>query len=297
MNSNGGPAAAPLSSHVQPAKAFLALLLAAVLFGVANIAWRYGEGSSFSLAAQRALIGAILFAPVTVAAWRDGRARAVLASPSGRIAIVCSSATMPASALLFRSLTGPQAALCLAITPAVLVVIALLSGRGSNRAVPWVLVSVVAAAWAVVAGGLGGRPLVDYWPAGLNMMLDIVAILALERARRDHQATVLVGMTMVVATLWCSVVGALTSGLSAPPAVGLIAASVVGVCGTTARALRAFALPWFGAAVTFSAGQVSVLLTAIGGVIIFADPLTWASALLGVIAAVTAVVAMAHSTQ
>lgn len=244
------------------------VLLSAVLAGCSNILWRFGDGAAIMLAATRAFAGLVLFAPLLVTTLRSGTLRRAATDRRAWPAILLSGATIWAAALLFRGVPGPLAAATIGLSP----VVALLVGRavGSRhipaRAKAAVVVCTVA---AILAAGPQTLVASQLGFAALFLTTDVACVLATEHARRRHDATTL--------TIASQVVGALPAPLlwlSAPVAVsGLAVGCGVAVIGTLARLMRAQALGSISAAVVASSTQVTALLTAIGGAIVFADDL------------------------
>lgn len=244
------------------------VLLSAVLAGCSNVLWRFGDGAALMLAATRAFAGLVLFSPLLVTTFRSGDLQRVLRDRTAWPAIVLSGATIWTAALLFREVPGPLAAAAVGVSP----VVALLVGRavGSRRIPHRAKVAIVAcAAAAVVAAGPQTLVASQLVFAAMFLATDVACVLATEHARRRHDAS-----TITVSSL---AVGALPAPLlwmhSAVAFNGIAVGVGVAVIGTLARLMRAQALGSISAAVVASATQVTALLTALGGALIFADTL------------------------
>ncbi len=268
-------------------------LSAASLWAIGQVAWRYGEGNAIALAGQRSLVGCVFMLPVLVRAFHDGRLRQMCTNRSAAIAVVSSALTMPFTATLFRELTGPQAALMTAVTPAAVMLCATSIGsRLSTRAAFAVVISTVAAVVAALSGGLGNFSYVGLFAAAVLLVTNVVMMLATERAREHFDASSLVAAGMLLACAGCYGVALVVHPAGGIATSGAIAATVAGITGTIARVARAVTLPFIGSAVASSAAQLTALLTAIGGVLLFDDPASFTALALGIVAAAAAVIAV-----
>lgn len=267
------------------------LVTSSLFFAICNTAWRFGHGSAFALAGQRALVGVIFFAPVLVLGLRNGKVAALVRDPVAVAAVIASGSTMPAVATIFRWMTGPQAALVLAVTPVSIIVCGVLVYRRSPRALMPVLVSVIAAATAASVGGLGSFSSKQLIAAGAFVVLDTNSMMLIERARQRHDAMLIVAGGMVAGAVGCYGVFLVFQPSGSIAISGVVAASIVGIFGTSARALRAHALPHIGSAVTYSSAQMTAVGTAVGGIIVFSDSIGPLSAALGLVAAAASLVA------
>lgn len=245
-----------------------------------------------ALAAQRALVGALLFSPLLVGGLRKGTLQSALRDPVALLAIAASAATILVPPIMFRSLTGPQAALVMAVTPVALVVVSKLLFNRSTRALVAVVISVVAAVIAAVSGEANTFTSQQLGAAALFMFTDVLSMLAAERARERHDAGVLVVTGMAFgAVCFVAITATAHSSLTIATS-GLLAATFVGFFGTLARVLRMHTLPKVGAAVAHSNSQVTAVFTAIGGIIIFNDSIGLVTAIFALIAAGASLVAV-----
>lgn len=293
-------------------KAFLAVLLASVMWAICNVAWRYGEGNTLALAGQRALVGALFFSPVIARASRDGRMIAALRDKLAVGAMLTGGAILPFNATVLRNLTSPQVALISAVTPALLLITGRLlrernrksdpttpSGASSKRSKRSmrsgtfaVLVSVVAACGAAVSGGLGHFAAIGLLAATFAVMLESLNAIFSEHARARHDATVLVSGAMLVGAIGSYTTFAAVHPSAGVATSGLLVATLIGVLATSGRALRTHALPHLGAAVAYSARDVEALLTALGGIVLLGDAIDLVSGILVIAAAAASLVAM-----
>lgn len=276
-----------------------ALVGASVLWAISQVAWRFGAGTALALAGQRAFVGGLLLSPVLVAAIRDGRLGRLRRSPVAMVAVGTGGLSMPFTATLFRELTGPQAALVSSVTPAIILLAgAAFAHRTTLRVAVAVVLATILASASAASGGLGHFSAIGLLAASILLGVGVVSGLAIERARNEgHDATVLVGAGMVVAAVGCYSLALSTQGIDAIPVSGFVAATVVGVLGTTARVLNGHAVPHVGSAVASAATHLTSLLTAIGGVALFADEIDAPSAVLGTMAALVALVAMTSARR
>lgn len=244
------------------------VITGAVLFGFCNIARRLGEGSIPAMAATRAVLGLILFAPMVIHVLRTGQLRDVVRGWSGIIACLLAGASLWASALLFRSVPGPLAAAVLGISPVVslLIVLALRSQTMSARTGLAVL---GCSAFGLVAAGPGMFTTQALIPAGVFLASDVAQAWSNEWARGKHDAkTLTVGGLLVGAApapfLWMG--GAMATS-------GFVASVVVALLGTSGRYLKSHALGSIGVTEVASSSQVTALVTAVGGALVFHDEL------------------------
>ena len=244
------------------------VLLAAAMFGVVNVLWRFGEGAAVTLAATRALAGLVLFSPLLVTVWRSGALKRAVRDRRAWPAIGLSGATMWSAALLFREVPGPLAAATIGLSP----VVALLAGRvvGSRRiparAVGAIVVCTIAASFAAGPQTLVASQLVF---AGLFLSTDVASVLAAEHARRRHEASTLTISGLVVGAIPAPLLWLLYPAAPSGLAIGIIVAAI----GTLARWMRSHALGTLNGAVVASSTQITALVTALGGALIFADTL------------------------
>lgn len=263
-----GPVAAsgrPLRLFWHPATL---VLLSAVLAGVSNVLWRFGEGAAIMLAATRACAGLVLFSPLLVAAVRSGALRRAASDRGAWPAILLSGATIWTAALLFREVPGPLAAAAIGVSPVVALVVGRVVGSRHipRRAKVAIVVCTVA---AFVAAGPQTVVASQLLFAALFLSTDVACVLATEHARRRHDAS-----TITVSSLVVGAIPAPLLWLHTPAAMsGITVGIAVAVVGTLARLLRAQALGSISAAVVASSTQVTALLTAVGGAVIFADTL------------------------
>lgn len=269
-----------------------AILGAAALLTACNVIWRYADGNPLALAFERAAFGLIFVTPLLIRAFRDGRARAALRDPVAIVAIIFSGITLFTTTTMFRWLTGPQAALVIATTPALLLIPAhFLSKARPGKAIVWVVISVLAAAFAATSGGLGHLSTSAIIAACAFWCAEMTALLSAERARARHQATVLISLGIAAGTIGGGIVLAVAWPDHAFYLSGTLAAVAVATLGTIGRTLRQFALPHLGSVVTSTSSQLIAVGTAIGGVALLNDHLSVRSAILSIIAATAAVIA------
>lgn len=277
------PVAAPVSGVRIPAM----VLGAAALFGLCNVAWRFGEGSAATLAATRAAAGLLLFSPVVIRVLWSGALVRALRDATGLAACLLSGATLWAAALMFRSIPGPAAAATIALLPVVTLLVGRLVGtrRTPRRAILAMAVATTAALFAATPVHLTRGLLV---PVLLFLAVEVASLLVAERARQRHEAS-----TLVMGGLLLGAVPAplLWAGMPVAES-GLWAAGAVAVLGTLGRLLKSHTQATVSAAVVGSSTQVTALVTALGGVALFADALTaprLAALLVGAAAASAAV--------
>lgn len=273
-----------------PSRHSAVVLAAAVAFAVCNVVWRFGEGDTLPIVMQRSLIGLLLVGPVLWHAFRTDALRAVGSDKWAMLAVLAEACSLVATAFMLRGMTGPVVALVLAITPVLLLLpTKLLAGVLSRQALPYVVLTVVLASGAAISGGLGP---VSARVLGLGatwLFLRMVSIIALEHARARHTSSVLIASGMLVAAIGTAVVNAAAGTVTSWSVNGLIVAIVVAVLGTAAKMLQTYSLPHLGSVVTSTTSQVGALLTAIGGVLVFQDPLSPRAAVLSLLAAAAAV--------
>lgn len=275
------------------------LVGSAFLFAASNVAWRFGSGSALAMATSRAALGVLFVTPMLVIASRDRRLSALMRDPIAITAAIFAGLTIPAAATMFRWMPGTQSALVLAIVPAVVAYPALkLSGSHPGKAaLPFVALSIVLAAVAAANGGLGDITLHTGVAAAAFLFVELCSLAMGERARKKHDATVIVSVGMVFGFLITSMLLTVTQDAQSFQVSGFAAAGVVAIAGTTARVLRHNALPLTGSTVASTASQITAALTAMGGVIFFRDAIDLGSLLLGLGAASAAVAAIALGKQ
>lgn len=154
------------------------------------------------------------------------------------------------------------------------------------------IVSVAASSIATLTGGLGEVTLPRVSLVFIFVLCNGTEVLCVERARRDHASSVLVAAGMAVGALVAYTGVLLLSPAGGTSTSGYIAATVVGVMGTTGRWLRASALPFIGSAVASSTSQIAALVTALGGILLLGDSVRAIGVVLSVIAATSAAVAV-----
>lgn len=276
------------------------LVAAATLWAVSQVAWRFGDGSAVVLAAQRALVGALILVPVLWISVRNGKARSLLRSRPAVVAILCGGLSMPFTATLFRELTGPQAALITALTPAAILLVALGVQHRVDRYVALLVVgAAICGALVAFEGGLGAFSSAGLLAAAALFAIGVVAIFATERARTEFNSSMLVAWSMLVAAVGCYTISGVTAATETLDinASGLVAATVVGVTGTVARVLHGRVVPFVGPTVASSSTYLTAFLTAVGGLIVFGDRIEWAAGLLGFAAAGLACAAMVRGAR
>jgi hypothetical protein len=211
--------------------------------------------------------------------------------------VVSAAGALVAAGTMFRALDGPLAAMALACTPAVALLVrdrvgalAASAALGSSAAA---IVGLVLAAGDGEAIGWGGVALAVTF-VGLEVVSMRTGQLAVEGG---HDPAVLVTATMVVAVVALvpfAVVDAVVSPGGTVVAAA-VAALVVAVFGTVGRVLRTTALPAAGVPAVAAAAQITALGTALGGVVLLDDALdvprvvcTAVAAVLGALAVVLA---------
>ncbi len=230
--------------------------------------------------------------PVLWRATADGRLRAVASDRWGVAAVVAGGFTLVASGFLFRLLPGPQAGLVIAIVPALLLLPSrVLTGRSLNRALPFVLVSVLSAAAVPLTGGVGQMSTQNVFVACWFVTSSMAAKLTLEQARLRHGSWILVATGIAVGTVGTALVVVAGSPSVTWSSADLTVAVVIAVLGTLGRVLQTFSLPHLGSVVTSTASQVTAAITAVGGVLLFADVVSTQAVALGLVAAAAAVAA------
>ena len=275
------------------------VLVASVLFGGCNIAWRYGSGPAIGVVGFRAAIGAVV---ALVIARRQGADSwvAPLRVRSGRWAVALAVVGLVAAGTMFRSLDGPLAGLAVACIPAVAL---LVRDRSGKVAVAAALGSSLAAVvgLTVATGGNGVESV------SIGAALLVVAFIAIDVATmRVSEVAVMEGVdpiAIVSSTMICGAVllppGLMFGAFRAPSAIwgALGAALAVALLGTIGRVLRTAALPAAGVTATAASSQINALVTAAGGIVLFSDPLSITSLVCTVLAAAlgaTAVIAAAR---
>jgi len=271
------------------------VLISSVLFGGCNIAWRYGTGPAIGIVGYRMVIGAVI--AVGIARWRGGGTWLdPLRVRSGRIAVAASIAGLVAAGSMFRALDGPLAGLALACTPAVALLVRDRSGRVAVAAA--LGSSVAAIVGLTVAAGDAGVASVSWGDAGIAVVfvaIDVFTLRALEVAvteRVDPMA--IVSATMIGGAIVLVPFGLVLGAARDTDALGgaLAAALAIALFGTVGRILRAAALPAAGVTAMAASSQVVALVTAVGGVVLFADEVTVVSAVCTAVAATLGAVAV-----
>ena len=271
------------------------VIVSSMLFGGCNIAWRYGTGPAIGIVGYRMAIGAVI--AVFIARWRGGGTWLdPLRVRSGRIAVVSSIAGLVAAGTMFRALDGPLAGLALACTPAVALLVRDRSGRVAVTAA--LGSSAAAIVGLTVAAGDGGVASVSWADAGIAVVfvgIDLFTLRALEVAvteRVDPMA--IVSSTMIGGALLLLPFGLLLGAARDTDALGgaLGAALAIALFGTVGRILRAAALPAAGVTAMAASSQMIALVTAAGGVVLFADRVTMVSAVCTAVAATLGAVAV-----
>ncbi len=287
------------SLAVRERRAVLDVLLASVLFGGCNIAWRFGSGPAIMIVGYRAAIGAVIAVAIArrtrAGTWLDP-----LRSASGRRAVVVSIAGLVAAGTMFRVLDGPLAGLALACTPAVAL---LVRDRSGPLSVLAALGSSLAAVVGLgVAAGDAGVATVTWGAAAAAVAfvtLEVASLRTSEVAVEDGvDPTAIVSSTMVGGALLLLPSALLVAPTDSATVFGAVGAALaVAVLGTVGRVLRTAALPAAGVTATAASSQINAFVTAIGGLLLFSDDITVVSIVCTVVAAVlgaVAVVAAAH---
>jgi drug/metabolite transporter (DMT)-like permease len=282
-------------------RAVVDVLGAAALFALCNVAWRYGEGSTIVIVFTRAALGGMLV-------WAIGRRRGlpgwrqVLRSRMGIAAVVTAGAGMVAAGTMFRTLDGPVAGLALACTPAVAV---LVRDRVGGVAALAAIGSSVAAAIGIAhaAAGSDGATEVGWLAVVIAVVFVALEVLSMRFAQlaveEGTDPTAIVTGTMVVAavaTLPFAVVAEVGADASTLFS-AMAAALVVAVLGTLGRVLRTAALPAAGVPAVAASAQVTALGTALGGVLLWSDPLSPVGIVAALVAAGLGVVAVVAGTR
>jgi drug/metabolite transporter (DMT)-like permease len=282
-------------------RAVVDVLGAAVLFAVCNVAWRYGGGSTIVIVFTRAALGGAL-------AWTIGRRRRLpawrqaLRSRMGIAAVVSAGAGMVAAGTMFRTLDGPVAGLALACTPAVAVLVR--DRVGGMAAVAAIGSSVAAAVGIGYAAADSGTAADLGWlavvVAAAFVALEVLSMRFAQLAVEEGtDPTAIVTGTMVVAAVATfpfavvAEIGADTSTLFS----ALAAAFVVALLGTVGRVMRTTALPAAGVPAVAASAQVTALGTAVGGVVLWNDPLGVVGVVCALAAASLGVVAVVAGTR
>ncbi len=276
------------------------VLIASVLFGACNIAWRYGSGPAIGIVGFRTAIGAVV---ALLIARRRGADpwTAPLRVRSGRWSVLLALVGLVAAGTMFRTLDGPLAGLAVACIPAVALLVRDRSGR---LAVLAALGSSLAAVigLTVASGGQG------VGSVSIGAALLVASFIAIDVATmRVTEVAVLDGVdptSIVSASMMCGAIVLLPIGLvfgaaRDPAAIwgALGAALAVALFGTFGRVMRTAALPSAGVTATAASSQVNALVTAIGGIVLFGDHMSIVSVVCTAAAAglgATAVIAAAR---
>jgi drug/metabolite transporter (DMT)-like permease len=258
-------------------RAVVDVLGASVLFAACNVAWRYGGGSTVVMVFVRALLG-VGFAWLIGRRRGGGSWRQPLRSRMGLLAVLSGGASMAAAGTMFRTLDGPLAALALACTPAVAM---LVRDRVGGLAGAAAVGSSGAAAVGIVAAATSSGTSTDVgWVAvAVAVGFVVVEVLSMRTAQLavedgDDPTAIVTGSMVVAAaaTMPFAVVVEATSGTSTLLSAAL-AALFVALLGTVGRVLRTAALPAAGVPSAAASTQVTALGTALGGVVLFGDGL------------------------
>jgi hypothetical protein len=254
-------------------RAVLFVVTAAVLFAACNVAWRFGSGSTTSVVAFRAGLGAVVGWLITrrqgAASWTTA-----MRSSTGRWAVGSTAAALLAAGTMFRTLDGPLAAMALACTPAVALALrdrvgpaaALAAAGSSSAAILGLAVAARSDAGEIGWAGVGA--------AVIFVGLEVWSMRAGQLAVEDGvDPASLVTATMVVAAIVLAPIALIDSLDDTGSALvsGLLAALVVATLGTVGRVLRVSALPAAGVASVAAASQITALGTALGGVVVLDD--------------------------
>lgn len=278
-------------------RAVVDIVVASVLFGGCNIAWRFGDGPAIGIVGFRTLIGAAV-AVVISRRMGAGSWRAPLRSRAGREAVLASILGLVAAGTMFRSLDGPLAGLAVACTPAVALLVRDRSGRlATGAALGSSLVAIAGLAFAA-GGGIDAIGWDEAIIAVVFVAVEVWSLRAVEVAvvGGEHPAAIvsasMIGGALVLVPI-AFAFGTLWSPSTFASALG--AAAVVAVLGTIGRVLRSAALPSAGVAATASSSQINAVVTAVGGVVLLGDVVHLASfasmmaaAALGIVAVVSA---------
>ncbi|MFM8861490.1 MAG: hypothetical protein ACKOIA_03390 [Acidimicrobiia bacterium] len=276
------------------------VLISSVLFGGCNIAWRYGTGPAIGIVGYRMVIGSVI--AVGIARWRGGGTWLdPLRVRSGRIAVAASIAGLVAAGSMFRALDGPLAGLTLACTPAVALLVRDRSGRVAVGAA--LGSSAAAIVGLTVAAGDAGVASVSWGDAVIAVVfvaIDVFTLRALEVAvteRVDPMA--IVSATMIGGAIVLVPFGLVLGAARDTETLGgaLAAALAIALFGTVGRILRAAAQPAAGVTAMAASSQVVALVTALGGVVLFADEVTAVSAVCTAVAATLGAVAVVAGSR
>lgn len=220
---------------------------------------------------------------------------------SGRVAVAVQVVGLVAAGTMFRTLDGPLAGLALACTPAVALLVRERAGRRATvAALGSSLAAIVGLTLAVGDDGVGSVTLVGVAIAVAFVAIEVIGLRTTELAVEDGlNPTTLVSSSMITGSVILLPMGLAFGTLREPSAIwsALGAAFAVALFGTVGRVLRTAALPAAGVMAVAASTQVTALVTAIGGVVLLADPLTPVGLIAAVVAAVlgaTAVVAGAR---
>lgn len=280
-------------------RAVVDVLVASVLFGGCNIAWRYGSGPAIAMVGFRVTIGAVI-ALMIAGNGRGGSWTAPLRVRSGRVAVVVSIAGLAVAGTMFRTLDGPLAGLALACVPAAALLVRDRSGRTAAAAA--LGSSAAAIVGLTVAAGDGGVDGVT-WTGAVVAVLFVAIEVASLRTSELAVADGVDPMAIVSATMLGGAVILLPVGLafgSRDPAIlggALVAAFVVALFATIGRVLRTAALPAAGVTATAASTQIAALVTAIGGVVLFSDHVTIVSVVCTIVAASLGALAVVEAAR
>ena len=295
MEGGADATAASSRTRLRERRAVGDVFVSSVLFGGCNIAWRYGTGPAIGIVGYRMVIGAVI--AVLIARWRGGGTWLdPLRVRSGRIAVGASIAGLVAAGTMFRALDGPLAGLALACTPAVALLVRDRSGRVAVTAA--LGSSAAAIVGLTVAAGDAGVDSVSWGDAVIAVVfvaIDVFTLRALEVAVTERvDPTAIVSSTMIGGAILLLPVGILLGAARDTGTLGgaLGAALAIALFGTVGRILRAAALPAAGVTATAASSQLIALVTAAGGVVLFADQVTAVSAVCTAVAAVLGAVAV-----
>jgi len=281
-------------------RAVVDVLVSSVLFGGCNIAWRYGSGPALGIVGYRMVIGAVI--AVAISRWRGGGTWLdPLRVRSGRVAVAASIAGLVAAGSMFRALDGPLAGLALACTPAVALLVRDRSGRLAVMAA--LGSSAAAIVGLTVAAGDTGLDSVSWGDAAIAVAfvaIDVFTLRALEVAVTDRvDPMAIVSSTMIGGAIILLPVGLALGATSDAAVLGgaLAAALAIALFGTIGRILRAAALPAAGVTATAASSQLIALVTAAGGVVLFADRVTVVSIVCTAVAATLGAVAVVAAAR
>jgi len=276
------------------------IVLAAVLFGGCNVAWRYGAGPAIGIVGFRALLGAGIAVIITrrldAGVWTDA-----MRTREGRTAVLISAAGLVAAGTMFRTLDGQLAALALACTPAVALLLRERSGTVSVVAALGSSAAAIAGlGFAVTDSGVATLTRGGVIAAIVFIAFEVSSIRTTEIAveRGVHPAAI-VSATMIIGSIVLVPVGVVFGAIRSPSTIAsaLGAAFVVALFGTIGRVLRSAAVPVAGVMATTASAQLTALVTAVGGIVLLGDALHVGSASMAAIAAVFGVVAVVSAAR